>query len=229
MEQVPWQLTPTRSPLYLCKAGRFPRFRQHRKPAVCSFEQPPQGRRAVARNLYKRRAALYGLVWLLTLWFMTTWSSQEESSMLGVPICLISTVAFPGMLSALVLAAIATWRSLGMSQHRNLIADNIRTLTRALIVLTLLPAALCDFFFGIPYSGLVISEAVSRSAGAGWSITTSDRGREIRLSGEVRPGLGDALREVLEATPGVERLELESPGGSVSEPAELVCALLQPK
>jgi len=104
-----------------------------------------------------------------------------------------------------------------MSRHRNLIADNVRTLIRALILLTLLPAALCGVFFGIPYCGLVISEAVSRSAGAGWSITTSDTGHEIRISGEIRPGLGDALREVLEASPKVERLELESPGGSASE------------
>jgi hypothetical protein len=160
---------------------------------------------------------LYALVWLLMLWFMTTWSSPEESSTMRAAISLICTVAFPWVLSALVLAAIATWRSLAMSQHRNVIADNVRTLIRALILLTLFPAALCGFFFGIPYSGLVVSEAVNRSAGPGWSITTSDSGREIRISGEIRSGLGDALTEVLEASTGVERLELESPGGSVSE------------
>jgi hypothetical protein len=160
---------------------------------------------------------LYTMVWLLTLWFITTWSSQQESSVLGMSISLISTVAFPWMLSALVLAAVATWRSLAMTSHRNVIAENIKTIIRAIILLTLFPAALCGFFFGIPYSGMVISEAMSRSAGPGWSITTSETGREIRISGEVRPGLSDALNDVLEATPGVERLELESPGGSVSE------------
>src|SRR4029077_5021200 len=82
---------------------------------------------------------------------------------------------------------------------------------------TLFPAAVGGFFVGIPYSGMVVSEAVSRSAGPGWAITTSDTGHEIRVTGEIRPGLSDALTEVLQATPGVERLELESPGGSVSE------------
>ena len=37
------------------------------------------------------------------------------------------------------------------------------------------------------------------------------------MTGEIRPGLSDALTEILQATPEVERLELESPGGSVSE------------
>ena len=160
---------------------------------------------------------LYASVWLLTLWFMTTWSSQGESSMLRASLSLICTVAFPWVLSALVLAAIATWRSLALTQHRNVIAENVKTLVRALILLTLFPAALSGFFFGIPYSGMVISEAVSRSAGPGWSITASDTGHEIRISGEIRPGLSDALKEVLEGAPGVERIVLESPGGSVRE------------
>jgi hypothetical protein len=160
---------------------------------------------------------LYALVWLLMLWFMTTRSSPEESSTLRATISLICTAAFPWVLSALVLAAIATWRSLALTQHRNVVAENLKTVVRVLILLTLFPAALCGFFFGIPYSGMVISEAVSRSAGPAWSITTSDTGHEIRISGEIRPGLSDALTQVLEATPGVERLELESPGGSVSE------------
>ena len=159
----------------------------------------------------------YALVWLLVLWFMTIWSSSQESSTTRAAISLICTVAFPWVLSALILAAIATWRSLAITRHRHVIADNVRTLVRVLILLTLVPTALCGFFFGIPYSGMVISEAVSRSAGPGWSITTSDTGHDIRISGEILPGLSDALTQVLEATPGVERLELQSPGGSVSE------------
>jgi hypothetical protein len=160
---------------------------------------------------------LYALAWVTTLCFMTAWSSSTETSGLRGALLLIYTVAFPGILSALLLAAIATWRSLAATQHHNVIADNLMTLVRALILLTLFPAALGGFFFGIPYSGLVISEAVSRSAGPGWSITISDTGRKIHISGEIRPGLSDALREVLDATPAVERLELESPGGSVPE------------
>jgi hypothetical protein len=204
--------------MMLAVIGTMRRFELHR-------EQVPGYRRvrnAAYRILKGELNAgalfiLYALAWLLTLWFMATWSWQQESSMLGASISLISTVAFPWMLSALVLAAIATWRSLAMTQHRNVIAENVKTPIRVLILLTLFPAALCGFFFGIPYSGMVVSEAVSRAAGPGWSITTSDTGREIRISGEIRPGLSDALTEVLEATPGVERLELESPGGSVSE------------
>jgi hypothetical protein len=204
--------------MMLAVIGTLRRFELHR-------EQIPgyRGMRNAAYRVLKGELnagalfMLYALVWLLTLWFMATWSSQEESSMLRASISLICTVAFPWMLSALVLAAIATWRSLAMTQHRNVIVDNVKTLIRALILLTLFPAALSGFFFGIPYSGMVISEAVSRSAGPGWSITTSDTGREIRISGEIRPGLADVLAEVLEATPGVERLELESPGGNVSE------------
>jgi hypothetical protein len=204
--------------MMLAVIGALRRFELHR-------EQIPAYRRvrkAAYRILTGELNAgavfmLYALVWLLMLWFMTTWSSREESSTLRGAIWLIRTVAFPWVLSALVLAAIATWRSLAMTQHRNVIADNVRTLVRVLILLTLLPTALCGFFFGIPYSGMVISEAVSRSAGPAWFITTSDTGHEIRISGEIRPGLSEALTQVLAAIPGVERLELESPGGSVSE------------
>jgi hypothetical protein len=204
--------------IMLAVIGTLRRFELHR-------EQIP-GYRRVRNAAYRILTGelnagalfmLYALVWLLVLWFMTTWSSSQESSTLRASISLICTVAFPWVLSALILAAIATWRSLATIRHRNVIADNVRTLVRVLILLTLLPAALCGFFFGIPYSGMVISEAVSRSAGPGWSITTSDTGHEIRISGEIRPGLSDALTQVLEATPGVERVELQSPGGSVSE------------
>ena len=110
---------------------------------------------------------LYTSVWLLTLWFMTTWSSPEESSTLRAFISVTCTVAFPWVLSVLVLAAIATWRSLATSTHRTFITDNLKTLVRVLILFTLFPAALGGFFFGIPYSGMVVSEAVSRSAGPG--------------------------------------------------------------
>jgi hypothetical protein len=179
-------------------------------------------RRAVYRILRGELNAgvvfmLYASVWLLTLWLMTTWSSREESSTLSTFISLICTVAFPWVLSALVLAAIAAWRSLTTRTHRNFITENLKTLVRVLILLTIFPAALGGFFLGIPYSGMVVSEAVTRSAGPGWSITTSDSGHEIRVTGEIRPGLSDALTEILEATPGVERLQLESPGGSVRE------------
>ena len=178
-------------------------------------------RRAVYRILKGELNAgalfmLYASVWMLTLWLMTTWPSSEESSTLRAFISVICTVAFPWVLSALVLAAIATWRSLA-TPHRNFITENLKTLVRVLILLTIFPAARGGFFLGLPYTGMVVSETVTRSAGPGWSITTSDSGHEIRVTGEIRPGLSDALTEVLEATPGVERIELESPGGSVSE------------
>jgi hypothetical protein len=207
------------SPLMmLAVIGTLRRFELHREQ-ISGYERVRNAAYRVLKGELNAGALfmLYASVWLLTLWFMTTWSSQEESSMLRASLSLACTVAFPWVLSALVLAAIATWRSLALTQHRNVIAENLKTLVRALIVLTLFPAALGGFFFGIPYSGMMISEAVSRSAGPGWSITASHTGHEIRISGEIRPGLSNALKEVLDGTPGVERIVLESPGGSVRE------------
>jgi hypothetical protein len=44
----------------------------------------------------------------------------------------------------------------------------------------------------------------------------------IPISGEIQSGLADAVADALERTPRIERLELESPRGSVSEGLALV-------
>jgi hypothetical protein len=160
---------------------------------------------------------LFAGTWVTTLWLITSWFSAHESSTWPGAISLLCMVAFPGLLSALVLTAIAVWRSLGRIAHPNVITDNLRTLTRAGVVLLLLPTALSGFFFGLPYSGEALAEAMQRSSGPGWSIALSDTGTTIRISGEIRPGLSEALAGILETNQSVERLELESPGGSVHE------------
>jgi hypothetical protein len=162
---------------------------------------------------------LYAATLAATFWLVTSWMGSGESSTWARS--LLDTLLFPWLLSALILTAIAFWRSLTLMTHRNAVTNNLRTLARAIVVLTLIPGGLAGFFLGVPYSGEALSEAMQGSGRPGWSLKLSDTGRAIRISGEIRSGLSDALADLLEANPEVERLELESPGGSVREGLEL--------
>ena len=160
---------------------------------------------------------LYAGFLAMTLWLTASWIVRGVALPVRAPASLLDTLAFPWIFSGLVLSSVALWRCLGRGAPRNIITENIRTVARALVVVSLVPVALAGFFLGLPYSAEVISETVQESGGPAWSVTPSDTGQEIYITGEIGPGLADALAEALEATPGVERVELESPGGSVSE------------
>lgn len=160
---------------------------------------------------------LYAGTLALTLWLTTSWVLRGVPLPVRAPGSLLDAFAFPWVLSGLVLSSLALWRRLDHEKPRNVIAENLRTLARGLVLVTLVPALLTGFFLGLPYSAEVISDTVQESGGPAWSVTPSDTGQEIRITGEIGPGLSDALAEVLETTPGVERLALESPGGSVRE------------
>ena len=179
------------------------RFRLDRERVPCyrSFA-------AVANRMLKGRLNPFGAVVLyagalvMTLWFTTSWVARGIPLPVPAPDSLIYTAAFPWVLAVLVLSSIALWRRLGHGTHRNVIAENLTSLIRGLVALTLVPAVLAGFFLGLPYSAEVISETVKESAGPGWSIVSSDTGSVIRISGEIQSGLTDAVVEVLERTPG---------------------------
>ena len=184
-----------------------------------------RGARAWVYNVLKGQLspcgglALYAATLAATFWLVKSWMAGGESSMWATSV--LDTLLFPWLLSALVLTAMAFWRSLTLMTHRNAVTNNLRTLARAIVVLTLIPGGLAGFFFGVPYSGQALSDAIQESGAPGWSLKLSDSGKAIRISGEIQFGLSDALGDLLEANPGVERLELESPGGSVREGLEL--------
>jgi len=161
--------------------------------------------------------AIYAATWITTVWLIRSWMAPQEPSGWGDPTSLPYTLAFPALLSALVLASLALWRSLALIGRRNFVTENLSTLTRLVVVLTLFPTMLAGFFLGLPYSGESLSEALQESGGPTWSLTLSDAEDSVRISGEIQSGLGDALEDLLQAYPGIKRLELESPGGHVNE------------
>jgi hypothetical protein len=150
--------------------------------------------------------ALIGAVWAMRLWIADNQTPLRSPGELAM-----YSVAFPGAVFILALAAIATWRSLARAGRPLAIAG------RLFVVTTAGPLAAVALLFAAPRSGHALSEAVQLLPGPAWSIKPAPMPGGLRLSGEFQHGVSDDLANVLARNPSIRRLELDSPGGYMSE------------
>jgi hypothetical protein len=141
----------------------------------------------------------------------------------GVPVqntpaafAIYSLVVLVSSLIAL-LSALAAWRSLARAGRRHVIFDNLATFGRLFIGITVSLVVFLGFFAFIPVAGNSVSESLLRMPGPTWSISPATSPGVLRLSGEFKDGVSDALASALAEHPNTHRLELDSPGGGTDE------------
>jgi len=116
----------------------------------------------------------------------------------------------------LILATIATWRSLERAGRRHVVIDNLATLGR-LFVVGSVGLMLVVLSLVMPRIGYSLSEALQLLPGPAWSISRAGPQGVLRLSGELQYGVSDALASALAHDPTIHRLELDSPGGDAGQ------------
>jgi hypothetical protein len=158
--------------------------------------------------------ALYGGA-LAALFLVTRlWDAQH----LTTPATLvIYSAAVPVFLFIVLLSALATWRSLARAGRRHAIIDNLATLGRLFVVISVMLVVLVEFFFLMPRIGNELSEALQLLPGPAWSISPAMTPGILRLSGKFQYGVSDALASALAHDPNIRSLELDSPGGDCGQ------------
>jgi hypothetical protein len=116
-----------------------------------------------------------------------------------------------------LLSALAAWRSLERAGRRHVIFDNLATFGRLFIGISVSLVVIIGVFIVMPFAGSYFSESLLRMPGPAWSISPATSPGVLRLSGEFKDGVSDALASALAEHAGIRRLELDSPGGGTDE------------
>ncbi|MFI4890951.1 MAG: hypothetical protein ACHQIL_10505, partial [Steroidobacterales bacterium] len=164
--------------------------------------------------------ALYGGTLAGTVWVLRWWTAQYQTPTHSFVALAVHLAVFAVVTFALIVAAIATWRSLAGAARRYMPIGTLATLGR-LFVVGSVGVALVAYALVMPRIGYSLSEALQLLPGPAWSISPAGTPGALRLSGEFQRGVSDGLAHVLTHDPSIDRLELDSPGGSVEEGLEL--------
>src|SRR5205085_2036381 len=122
---------------------------------------------------------------------------------------------FPVLLFLAFLALVACWRSLARSGRRHVVFNNLATFGRIALSVAGCVLVLYGAFFG-PVCGRLLMEATQNIGGAPWYVSVRSP-NTIRLTGELTYGVTDAFKKTLANNPSVSQIELDSPGGYVTE------------
>jgi len=121
----------------------------------------------------------------------------------------------PASLLIVMLSALATWRSLARAGRRNLNMVKWAALGRAIVASTALLVTSFGVFFLMPLAGKDLSEGIRLVAGRPWQVVEDHH--LLRITGEIVPGIGDAVESVLDKNPEIRVVVLNSSGGDMDE------------